>query len=431
MNHTFTEKDRIMKAKIDLNAANPFFSYILLNMNIKESKSEDRVPTMAVNEFGRLLWNEKFIKSLSDDELQGVLCHEAMHMVTLTFQRKGNRDMMLWNMASDLVINALITNDGVTLPKDCLLPDNNGNFEFTGKGGKKYTIKNVIEKTAEDIYDIFSSNAEQIQTDFQDGEGSGEGSYQGSFDHHDPEGRPEDGESESGGDGEDGEEQKTPVSEAEKNQNKEKWKKIATEASTQAKMRGKSNSHFERALGELLNPEIDWRAKLHQFITKDLPVDYTMRRPGRRFYTTGVYYPSIIQENLDVVIAIDTSGSISDKEYSKFMSEVIGIAKSFDQISMRILWWSTEVTDNLVVNKHDADSLIDYKFGSTGGTTMSCVADYCLEKKINSRVFVFLTDGYCESNPKLPDGKMLFVLSKGGSDNIVKEYGDVSKLRLN
>ncbi len=413
---TFTEKDRIIKSKVDLNASRPFFAYILMNMLIEKTDSSDKVPTMAVTEYGDLYWNEEFTKKLTDAQLQGVLAHESMHVATLTFQRKGDRDMLLWNIATDLVINTMLIADGMELPKDCILPDKKDCWEFKGKGGKKYVIKEVSKKNAEDIYDFISSHAEEIYGEL--GNGEGEGGQKGGFDSHiEAEGKDENGDDKG--------------SSATKKANQEKWKKVITEAATNAKQRGQGGGLYDRILGELLEPELDWRAILANFITKDLPVDFTMRRPGRRFYSSGVYYPSIIRENLEVCVWIDVSGSISGQEYDKFMSEIMGIASAFDQIRMKVGWWSTEVTDLLEVTKMNIDELPEYKFRSTGGTTMSCVAEKCKKDNIQSQIHVILTDGCIESSPKVPDGQKLFVTAgEYAYDDIIKQYGQVCKLRL-
>ena len=405
----FTQKDRIIKAKVDLNSTHPFFAYILMNMCIKESAEDKKLPTMGINQYGDLSWNGDFTKTLSDSHLNGVLAHEAMHMATLTFPRKGDRDHMLWNIATDLVINTLLIADGFDLPKDCILPDKKDCWEFKGKGGKMYKLTDVSKRTAEDVYDFIITHVEEIKNGW--GNGDGQGGYSGSFDTHEP------------GDGKD--------SSADEKANSEKWKKIVTEAATNAKSRGQGGSIYERIVGKLLEPELDWRAILAQFMTKNMPVDYTMRMPGRRFHTTGVYYPSIIRESLEIVVCIDVSGSISGDEYNKFISEITGIAGAFPQINMRMLWWSTKVTDDLEVTKGNMDELVSYKFHSTGGTTMSCVKEYIDKKNINSQIYVYFTDGCIEDNPKIPDGQKLFVTAGSYSnDDIIKKYGTVCKLKL-
>ena len=415
LNYDLDSKDRIIKAKVALTKDRPFFAYILMNMNIERTQPDSTIPSMGVNAWGDLFWNDDFVKKLTDEELTGVLAHESMHPATLTFQRQGKRDHMIWNMATDIVINYMLLDEGFKLPQDCLRT-NSGVFEFTGKDKKKYTI-DVKEKTAEDVYDWLMQHIEIVKDKYSDGKGG----YKGQFDSHLP------GDADSKG-----KSQGKQKGDADVRSNEENWKAKTTEAATAAKARGSMSASMERALGNLLEPKIDWRKRLQSFITKDIPVDYTMRRPGRRFYTTGVYYPSVIRENLEVIVCVDISGSIGGDEYNEFISEAIGIAGSFNQIKMRMLWWGTEIDerDDMVVNSHTKESLLTYKPHGGGGTTMSCIKPYIESKGYNSRIYVILTDGYIESTPKLPEGvKILFVLSKNGSHEIVEKYGEVCSLK--
>jgi len=416
-NVNFDSKDRIIKAKVSLNRDRPFFAYILMNMNIEKTKSCEQIPTMGVNQYGDLFWNDDFVKGMSDDELQGVLAHEVLHIATLTFQREGQRDKMIWNMATDIAINYMLCEEKFSLPSGVLLPKN-GSFELKTK--KKTYKLDVTEKCAEEIYDWLMQYIEVIKDEYGTGEGGeGNGNYKGGLDSHLP------GDSDSKGDS-----QGKGGSEADQRANEENWKQKATDAATAAKARGNRSAALERELSGMLEPKIDWRKRLESYITKDIPVDFTMRRPGRRFYATGCYFPSVVKENLEVVVANDISGSISDEEYCDFISECAGIAGSFAQIKMRVLWWSTYIDehDDLMVDAYNTQELIDFRPTGGGGTTMGCIKDYVMKKQITSRIFVILTDGYIESEPELPDGQILFVLSKNGSDEIVKKYGEVCKL---
>jgi predicted metal-dependent peptidase len=187
---------------------------------------------------------------------------------------------------------------------------------------------------------------------------------------------------------------------------------------------------LERIVGDIVNPKIDWRKKLYQFITKDLPVDFTMKRPGKRFYSTGVYLPSVIRENIQVLIGIDVSGSIGSEEYNDFISEIVGIAKGFAQIKMRVIYWSTTVNekDDVEVYGTGIDEIINHKVHESGGTDMSCFKKYCVSKNYNSPLVIMFTDGFIESNPDVLPCKHLFVLSKNHSVEIVSKYGDVCTL---
>jgi len=421
---SFTVADRIIKAKVTLNKERPFFSYILMNFNIEQSKSEKEIPTMGVNKYGRLYWNEDFVKKLSQDELEAVLAHEALHVATLTFSRQDKRAHMLWNIATDAVINNILMEENFHLPKDCILP-HGGQLEFEGKNGK---IKiQIAGRTAEQVYDEMLNNCEIIRINLscggKDDDQDSKGKYKGQLDVH------IDGDKDSEGNST-GDEKSQASSKA----NDEKWKKKATEAATAARNRGTISNNLERELQGILEPKIDWRKMLYIFMTKDIPIDFTMRRPGRRFYTTGVYYPSIVRENLEIVCLCDNSGSIdyssAKGEGAQFISEAVGIADAFPQLKMRFIWWSTEVDDrdDIEVNKSTKGKLIKHQPHGGGGTELSCCVPYLRKKNIKSKVYVVLTDGYIENEPKLPAGNILFVLSKGGSDSIVKKYGKCCSL---
>lgn len=420
----FTPREKIIKAKLDLNTSHPFFSYIILNMRITENL---QCPTMGVSEIGDLIYNPKFVEDIvaqNKDFLKTVLCHEAMHVAMLTFSREGNRDHMLWNIATDLAINWLILKEGFNFPKDCLLPDGQGNFTFTGKGEKKITI-DISKLCAEEIYDALEKHAEKVRKSFgkekrnrkgkdgEGGEGGGEGEedeqYKGQFDQHI---------------------KSKGMTKAKRTENAGKWKQITADASVKAKARGALPAHLERLLSELLDPEVDWRDKLRHFVTKDLPSNFTFRQPSRKYFSSGIYYPKLLRENIDVCAAIDVSGSIGAKEYNKFMSELMGIVRGFDQINLRVIYWATSVEpeDDICIRKGEEDTILTFKPKNSGGTTMTCVNEYLKEKGYRPSVVVYLTDGYVEPDPQLYPSSLVVISSEGNID-IFKEKGlQVTKL---
>ena len=85
----------------------------------------------------------------------------------------------------------------------------------------------------------------------------------------------------------------------------------------------------DRDLQELLQPQVNWREVMRDFITTTCTGnDYsTWRRPNRRFMSSGVYLPSGISERVDeLVIATDMSASIGDREVSVALTEIKSIA---------------------------------------------------------------------------------------------------------
>jgi len=417
LGYSLNTAERIIKAKVELNKSHPFFAYILMNMQVEKTQSREDCPTMAVNQYGDLWWNKDFIDKLDSDELRFVLAHEVGHIATLTFQRLGKRDMTLWNIATDLIINFMLIEEGFRPPKGVLIPDHRGVFTFpSGKNGKQIMI-DLNNKNAEQVYEELLKEAKEVKSITK---ADGNGNYEGQIGKHLQGDKNDKGESQGKGN-----------TEADQKANENKWKRKAVEGATQAKMRGNISANMERLLGEILEPVIDWRQKLFSYVTNDLPVDYSMRIPSRRFISTGVYTPTVIKENLELIVGVDISGSISDEEYKEFMSEVIGIANSYRQVKMRVIAWACHVDerDDILVSNDTQDMLMANKFNGGGGTELSCLTRYMESKEYKSRLLVILTDGYTEANPKLPEGTdCLFVLSRNGTRDIVKNYGDVTSL---
>jgi len=213
--------------------------------------------------------------------------------------------------------------------------------------------------------------------------------------------------------------------------NEQDWKRKCVEASTQAKMRGNLSAEMERIVGQVLEPVVDWRNRLFNYITNELPCDYTMRTPSRRFISTGVYTPSVIRENLEVIVGCDVSGSIGVEEFHEFISEVVGIADAYRAIKMRLIGWACSVDpeDDYLVTNDNKEELKKIKFKNSGGTTFESFTRYCEEKEYKSKIYVILTDGYIESNPVCPkNGTVLWVVSKNGSTDIVKNFGECCSL---
>ena len=69
----------------------------------------------------------------------------------------------------------------------------------------------------------------------------------------------------------------------------------------------------------------------------------TWSKPKKRAFAAGYYAPGLRKErkSLDVVVAIDTSGSINDRIIGLFVSEIFNISKAFPKVQMKIILWHT------------------------------------------------------------------------------------------
>jgi predicted metal-dependent peptidase len=391
-------EDRIIKAKAFLHKSHPFFARIILSMLSNECTDKDIIPTMGVNKFGKLYWNPDFVQELTLNELMGTLAHETLHVATLTFNRQKFRDPKLWNIATDIAINYILTTTGMSLPKGALIPKSDGtmdlsmaNLTINVKDLPAEAIYTLLEKKRKKVLENYSPMDTHIEGDNDDtGNSTGEGSNVGSD-----------------------------------QANSRKWKQVFTNAATYAKTRGKLSGALERICEGLLAPKLIWKDLLNAYITRELPYNYTNARPNRKWCATGIYMPSTIKENLEVVVTIDVSGSISDKELQIFKSEVFGICTSYEQVKARVIFWSTYVdpSDDIPIDRDTAYDLQGHTPKSSGGTTFSCVSEYLEKNSIHSQIFITLTDGWIESSPKVPNGNNIFVIAKNGTDEICKNYG--------
>jgi len=317
----------------------------------------DDIPTACTN--GRDVWfGRAFMDTLTDAELRFVILHELYHIIyrhLITWKYLHDRNHKCANHACDYVINLQIADahrDGfATLPKGALYDER------------------FRDMDAEQVFNILYEE--------DDGSGGGDGDDEGGgLDDHDWEGAEEMDEDE-----------------------KRKLVNDIDEALRQGAITaGKMGSGGNRAVDELLQPEVDWREVLREFITATcVGSDYsTYAKPNRRYLSSGRYMPSGISERVEeLVIAIDTSGSIGQAELTKFLSEVQGVVSNVRPEKVRLLYWDTGVCADEEYDETNMDRLIEStKPDGGGGTDVNCVTQYMQEKQISAQAVIVFTDGW-------------------------------------
>ena len=373
---------------------------------------------MGIDIHSNLYYSKKFVDSLSEEELKFTITHEVLHLGLFHLFRKKERDEMLFNICCDLTVNILLKNNKFELIKGALLP--NDNDEFVINNGK-IKVKDVSKKCAEEIYDelygkLPKATKEQLA--------------KGNFDVHIVSDEKKDGEGKDGK-GKKGKGQCSGGSLTKKQIEdlKEKWKNNLVEATTLAKMKGNSPLGLERFVDKLLEQKINWRTLLHKYITNLLPYTSTWNVPSKKSIGCGVYLPSTLKEELDVNIIVDCSGSVGKEELSEFVTEVVSVAKSFANVNMRILSADTEVHTDLEVKNGNIKKILECEYRGGGGTDFVAPLNYVKDKYPNSRLVVYLTDGFGNVvNGGDYPFKIVWVLSKNSDDRCVKDSGEIIKL---
>lgn len=426
-----THDDRISKAKIALYRLFPFFSYLVENMSIYSDK--DKVPTMGVNDKSECFYNPKFVEKLNNDELMGCLCHEVLHLAYNHPERGRHRQIMvgnipLWNIAIDLVANNVLVANNIKLPEEGLIPSGDS---YTFFGCK---INNISEKSGEDIYEELKKHFQQMMKQQQKGkgQGSGQGSGKGKgdknsipitvpeeektgFDEHDFTGGKEGEGSGSSNDKGELKEGQGSSKASEKKEEKD-WSKITATAYNFAKQRGTEPAGMGREFQVYNKSYINWRSYLRREIGKRVPKDYCWSKPSKKYISQDIYLPHIKGDSVKVLFSIDTSGSISNEELSKFVSEILAVARSFSDIEFRVLTHDAEVHDDYYIANGNINKIKSMNLHGGGGSDLICVHEYLKKKgynKIHDLMFSF-TDAYL-SYPDKPTIDNIFILA-GNSD---------------
>jgi predicted metal-dependent peptidase len=394
---TLTARQKLTKSRVLLNKLQPFFGYLTMRLNfIEDNESEPK--TMAVDKNGNLYYNTDFVDKLTIDELNGVLCHEVMHCALLHLERIETKDRMLWNVSTDAVINSLILKNDLTLPKDTIRPNYNGIISLFG-----VELIDVHKKSANEVYDALYNNYKKntksipifdghIYTDTQNNNNGKDKS---------------------------------------KNKSNKKenidWEKELVEASTFAKLQGSMPSGLDRFVNEVLGNTMDWRSLLYKYITSAIPYDYSWSRPNKRSYATGIYMPSVLKEGIDIVVSLDTSGSISNKEYQTFLGELLGITNSFSSINLKVIFNDTQVYGPFEFLNPTQDDIIKMKPLGGGGTDHIPVFEWVNKEASNAQLIICFTDGYT-SYPKDSPIDCIWVLAGSHYNKNNIPFGSVVEL---
>lgn len=346
MSH-LTCEEKLTKAKINLVMSQPFFGTLALRLLFEEKPDEffeqHKVPPTAATDGKSMFYSAAFIDSLSVPQVVGLLCHEAMHVGMLHHTRRNSRDMDKWQEATDYAVNLICEEAALKLPDGALLE-------------KKF--KNM---SAEEIFRQLPDQSPDDQ------KGQGAAGFGSILDAPDQ-------------------------SEGGKAAEEAEWKTAMAQATHNAKMAGKLPASLERLVGELLEPKVDWGAQLREYLTDKLRADDDWCRPNRRFLHTGLILPTVREEPTgELVVCVDTSGSITEKVLNAFQTEIRTIASEVRPAKIIVIYCDAQVNR---VQEFDRDDSIVLKMCGGGGTDFNPPFNYVRKNSLTPHALIYLTDGY-------------------------------------
>jgi len=352
-------QDRIKKAHIAIMQHKTFCSYSGI-LACGKVKVNDDVSTAATNGWD-VYYNPDFIEQYMkpDPELRFLILHEAQHKAYRHLQvwrALHDENAQLANIAADHFVNlSLVDMDAgegfIKMPSVGVQPDP----KYRG-----WSVKQIFE-------DLKAN-----------GEGQGQGDGDGMDEH--------DWENAMSGD---------PAKEQERAN--EIQRAIRQGEIVRRKMAGKGAGGADGVFGDLLQPKIDWKKVMRDFITETCAGrdESSWRKPNRRFLSYDVYMPSMVGTTMtELVIGFDTSGSIfGGDEMTVFVSEIKTIIEDIKPTKVHVIYWDTEVAGHQTFEEGQfAVQNLNIKGG--GGTDGSVLFTYLKEHNINPQAIVQFTDGY-------------------------------------
>lgn len=335
-------RNKITRAKTQFVLQQPFYAALILQRPLIETYA---IPSAGADAKGRIYYNPKFIASKSVgtvDRIIFLIAHEVMHIAFHHTHKDvvGERNAHACNVAMDKVINELLIADRV------------GDFI---EGGLRHPGAEKMKW--QDLYDDSKQTGGGIGDDLvacPDGEPTG----------------------------------------AELEELKERTKIELAQAAQAARMQGKLSGNLARVVDDLLQVRTPWYVILERFMQSFVSSDYSWSRPNRRFIGQGLYLPGVNKTPSmgEVVIGIDTSGSVSESDLAVFSGHLNRIIETCAPSKVTVVYCDADVANVDVFTSDDYPVKLCPHGG--GGTDMRKVWEYADEHCSEADCLVLMTDGY-------------------------------------
>lgn len=390
--------DKLITARVGLLLRHPFFGNLATRLNMVDAS--DWCHTLATD--GRnFYFNYGFVNKLTPKDAEFGFAHEVLHNVFDHMGRRLDRDPMLSNIAADFATNQILKDERIgTVPSFIKI------FQDDKYRGKSY----------EEIYNDLYENAEKINIcslgELLDEHLNGEGEAD-----NDNAGEEVDGSGKGKG--------RPKLTAEEKKQIRDEIKE-AMVAAAQSAGAGRVPAGVQRMIKDFTEPKMDWRQLLRMNIQSILKSNYSFSRPNRKSQHSGAILPGLINdETIDVSIAIDMSGSISNVMAKDFLSEVKGIMDEYMDFKLDLWCFDTEVYNYVQFTGDTADEIMSYECKGGGGTDFDVNYDFMKNQGIEPKKFIMFTDGYpCGSWGDEEYCDSLFIVH--GNETIISPFGQTA-----
>jgi len=360
-------RERIITARVGLLLRHSFFGNLATRLRLENA---DEWCSTAATDGVKFYYNSRFIMLLKPKEVEFLVGHEVLHVVYDHMGRIGDRDPQIFNIANDYAVNADLKRHKVgefikSVP--CLYET-----KYDGKASEEIyddLMKNVKKINIEDLIDQMIDD----HMDGEDGDGGGEGKE---------------------GDGKEKGKGRPKMSPEERERVRQEVKQAIINAASTSEA-GQLPAGVERLIKQHTNPVMPWRELIQTNLTSAIRTDYSWMRPSRRGWHMDAIMPGMTPgEEIDVVVTLDMSGSISNKQAQAFLGEIAGMMNAFDGYKIHVFCFDTETYNPKDFNSENMDSIDEYEPMGGGGTDFDCIFEYLKTNAIEPKRLIVFTDGY-------------------------------------
>lgn len=361
------------KIRVDFLFAHPFLSVLALSLPHRFEQNQKYPIT---TDGKSISLDEQKLSSMGTDEVKYLYAHVLLHVALKHSKRQKLRDAALWNSACDIVINLVLSK-----------------FKNIGKAPDGEQPVEKFEKLiAEEVYEKLKSESE--------GEGEQKDIEESDYSSDDD-----------GGDG-------------------DELDALLVQALSMARADAAISEGFLLEIGEIIKPDIRFDDVLKEYLCVSLfEKKESFERPNRRYIHQGIYMPGFTRPNefLNLYIAIDSSMSVGEEEYKRFLGAASSVSQSFSEYKITVIPFDSKINEKLIVRLSGSEPFDEelFKIPKTdGGTDIECVYEF-VEKDdelTDGATLAVLTDGYFTAS-RNPTIDTVFLVSERKNLSRFEEYG--------
>lgn len=400
---TIQEKNKIIEklttARIGLLLRHPFFGNMATRMKLIDAS--DWCSTLATD--GRnFYYSNDFVNELTPKQCEFGFAHEVLHNVFDHLGRRDSRIPELANIAADYAVNQILKDERIGEVPDWIKI-------FQDNKYRGWSYEQIYDDLYEQADKIDIGSLGELLDDHLDGDQDGDGDGNGSGDSG----------KDSNGTG------RPKLTPEEKKAIRDEIKE-AMVAAAQAAGAGKVPAGVARMINTFTEPKMDWRQMLRMNIQSILKSNFSFSRPNRKSIHSGAILPGMLNdETIDVSVAIDMSGSISDAQAQDFLSEVKGIMDEYVDFNLDLWCFDTDVYNYAKFSADNADEIMSYEPKGGGGTDFDANYNFMKNEGLEPKRFIMFTDGYpCGSWGDEDYCETLFIIH--GNDSIIAPFGQTA-----